>query len=509
MLLHDAFIHQVSVHPQKVAVKTDEGVLTYSELHDKSHRLAAYLLQKGLQKGDRVVLYMTNSLALCVSIYGVLLAGGAFVVVNPTTKKEKLWYIVSNCTAFAIITHQKLIPDSQELSENVPSLRLLLYDQRNSQAKSLEELVREPLAEVRWPRIISVDLAALVYTSGSTGNPKGVTLTHLNMVSAAQSIITYLQNKPDDIVLNVLPLSFDYGLYQLLMVLTFGGTLILERDFLYPSEIISKLQAEKVTGFPGVPTIFALLFKMQELSTKSFPHLRYISNTGAALPEEFIKKLLELFPSAQVFSMYGLTECKRVAYLPPADIRRKPGSVGVAMPNCEVFILDDDLEPVKPGKAGELYVRGANVMQGYWNMPEETAKVLLPGRYPFEKVLRTGDIFKMDEEGYLYFLGRKDDMIKSRGEKVSPKEVENVLYQMEGIEEAVVIGVKDEILGQAIKAYIKTAPYRQIAGKEVIRHCAKYLENFCVPQIVEFVDSLPKSPNGKIDRRSILEASLS
>ncbi len=505
MLLHDFYLKNVEKHPDKLAVKSDSGSLTYQALYLASQRLADYLLFEGLQKGDRVVLYMSNSPELCISIYAVLLAGGVFVVVNPTTKKDKLCYILNDCSAFALISDRHDGINQSHLREQLPSLQLIIYDRTGDPAMiSLETIVQESKTPVHHPRIISIDLAALIYTSGSTGNPKGVTMAHYNMVSAAQSIITYLENTSSDIILNVLPLSFDYGLYQLLMALTFGGTLVLEKDFLYPAEIVKKLNEEKITGFAGVPTLFALLFKM-DLAQHDFSHLRYISNTGAALPLEFIKKLGTLFPKTRIYSMYGLTECKRVAYLPPDDIDKKPHSVGIAMPDCEVCILDDDKQPVPCGQAGELYVRGTNVMQGYWNMPVETANVLVEGKHRYEKMLRTGDIFKMDEEGYLYFLGRKDDIIKSRGEKVSPKEVENVLYMLDGIEEAAVVGVKDEILGQAVKAFVKIAPYRSLSSTDVIRHCSQNLENFCVPRYIEFVDSLPKSPNGKIDKKKILE----
>lgn len=370
-------------------------------------------------------------------------------------------------------------------------------------ALSLARIYTQPYGSRPLPRIIDIDLAALIYTSGSTGNPKGVMMTHHNMVAAATSISTYLENTSSDIILNVLPMSFDYGLYQLLMAMSFGGTLILEKDFIYPSVIVQKLKEERVTGFPGVPTVFAMLFKTGVLDRIELPDLRYVSNTGAALPVEFIKKLRGFFPKARIYSMYGLTECKRVGYLPPEDIDRKPGSVGRAMPNCEVYLADDSGKPVAPGEIGELCIRGSNVMQGYWNLPIETANVLVQGSHPYEKVLRSGDLFRMDDEGYLYFVARKDDIIKSRGEKVSPREVENVLYQLEGIEEAVVIGVQDNVLGEAVKAFVKVSLSHKLTEREVIQHCTRHLENFCVPKFIEFVDELPKSANGKIDKKQL------
>ena len=265
-------------------------------------------------------------------------------------------------------------------------------------------------------------------------------LTHLNIVSAATSITTYLENTPDDIIINLLPLSFDYGLYQVLMAFKVGGTIVLERSFTYPHTVIETIIREKVTGLPIVPTISAVLLQL-DLSPYKFPDLRYISNTAAALPTHHIIRLRELFPHVRIYSMYGLTECKRVSYLPPDQIDIRPTSVGRGMPNEEVYIVDEKGQRVPPGVVGELVVRGSNVMKGYWELPEETEEKLKPGPFPGEKVLYTGDLFRMDEEGYLYFFGRKDDIIKTRGEKVSPKEVEDVLYSLPGIAEAAVIGV--------------------------------------------------------------------
>lgn len=350
---------------------------------------------------------------------------------------------------------------------------------------------------------IDLDLAALIYTSGSTGDPKGVTLTHLNMVSAATSITSYLKNTADDIIMNVLPLSFDYGLYQVLMAVKFGGTVILEKSFLYPYAVIDKMIREKATGFPLVPTIAALVLQLESLKNYEFSSLRYITNTGAVLSENHIRKLRAIFPQAAIYSMYGLTECKRVSYLPPEELDQRPHSVGKPMPNVEVFIVDEKGNEVGPGVVGELVVRGSNVMRGYWNDPEETARVLKAGRYPGEMVLYTGDFFKMDEDGYLFFMGRKDDLIKTRGERVSPREVENVLHQIDGVLETVVIGVPDDLLGHAVKAFILPRQDRIFGDKEVIAHCAAKLEFFMVPKYVEFLGEFPRTSTGKIDRKAL------
>jgi acyl-CoA synthetase (AMP-forming)/AMP-acid ligase II len=351
---------------------------------------------------------------------------------------------------------------------------------------------------------IDIDLAALIYTSGSTGKPKGVMLTHLNIFSAATSITTYLENTSEDIIINVLPLSFDYGLYQVLMAFKVGATLVLERAFAYSHALIETILREKVTGLPIVPTISSILLGM-DLRKYGFPHLRYITNTAAALPVEHIRRLHSSLPHVKLYSMYGLTECKRVSYLPPDQIEVRPGSIGRGMPNEEVYLVDESGRRLPPGSTGELVVRGANVMKGYWELPEETAKVLRPGPYPWESVLYSGDLFRSDEEGYLYFLGRKDDIIKTRGEKVSPKEVEDVLYAIEAVADAAAIGVPDPVLGQAIRAVITVRPGMTLDEREVLRHCARHLEDFMVPKQVEFRTCMPKTSSGKVAKRELAE----
>jgi long-chain acyl-CoA synthetase len=327
---------------------------------------------------------------------------------------------------------------------------------------------------------------------------------HYNMVAAARSITQCLENVEDDIILNTLPLSFDYGLYQVLMAFQFGGRVILEKSFAFPYKVMERMVQEKATGFPVVPTMAAMLLQMESLPRLDFSSLRYITNTAAALPVAYIRKLQALFPHVKIFSMYGLTECKRVSYLPPEHLNQRPGSVGIPIPNEDAFVLDRNGAEVPAGQVGELVVRGSNVMQGYWNAPEETAKRFKPGRYRGEALLYTGDLFKRDEEGFLYFVGRTDDMVKTKGERVSPKEIEDVLCGMEGISEAAVIGVPDEILGQAIKAFVVRQKGNTIKEQDVVKYCSKSLEPFMVPKYVEFVEVFPKSPSGKVDKKALI-----
>jgi amino acid adenylation domain-containing protein len=519
MLLNDFLQDSAQRFPDKTAIvgaiyepSLQESRKTYQYLDETSNSLAHVLLDRGLDKGDRVCVFLDNSIESAISVFGILKAGGAFVVVNPQTKSQKLVFMLNNCQAKFMIIDRKYSEQISAIDTEVPSVESIilcgpenpsLEPQTSIPVLSMGNILTTVPKNLPQQRCIDIDLAAIIYTSGSTGTPKGVALTHLNMVSAATSITQYLENVASDIVIDVLPLAFDYGLYQLLMVCKFSGMLILEKSFLYPYVVIKKIEQEKITGFPGVPTTFAMLLQIKDLKQHNFDSIRYVTNTAAALPPKHILQLKEVFPKAKIYSMYGVTECKRVTYLPPEDLDKRPTSVGKGMPNEEVYVVKEDGELAEPDEIGELVVRGSNVMKGYWDMPEETDKVLRPGRYPWEKVLYTGDLFKMDEDGYLYFVARKDDIIKSRGEKVSPKEIENVLYDIDGVLEAAIIGVSDEVLGEIIKAIIVPKDGTILSEKEVLRHCQQNLESFMVPKIIEFASSLPKTLTGKIRKAEL------
>lgn len=482
--------------PTKEALVVDGGArrMTFAELRVSANALAARLHALGIERGERVALLLPNGAEAAIAIYGTLRAGAAVVPLNPTIKADKLAYVLRDCAAAAVVTDAALEPVARAACAQSPSVRHVLT-----------ELPGDRGALPASP--ISVDLAAIVYTSGSTGRPKGVTLTHANMTFAAGAIVAYLEMGADDRVLCVVPLSFDYGLYQLLMCVRVGATLILEKGFAFPGRVLDLLDRERVTGFPGVPTIFQVLTAAGggDPVVHDLPHLRFITNTAAALAPATIDALRAAFPDAQVYSMYGLTECKRVAWLPPAQLDTRPDSVGIPIPGTEAWIEDDDGRRVAPGEVGELVVRGAHVMQGYWNDPQATAERLRPGRWPWERVLATGDLFRTDEEGFLYFVGRRDDIIKSRGEKVAPREVEAVLHALDGVRTAAVVGAPDRLLGEAIVAYVVPHEGAELRPAALRRVCAERLEDYMVPARVELRDTLPTTPNGKIDRRALAE----
>jgi len=495
--------------PEKVALVCGDSRLTYSEIDRAANRLARGLIGAGVGRGDRVAIYLENSAEAVLGIFAALKAGAVFMVVNPTTKADKLAFILNNSKAAALITDTRRRAVVAEIADRTPHTGIIVMAGRagdvaagGKRVLQLDELLRQSVDDGKPANpSIDIDLAALIYTSGSTGTPKGVMLTHLNIVSAATSITTYLENVEDDVILNVLPLSFDYGLYQVLMAFKAGARLVLERSFTYPHAVLETVVAEHVTGFPIVPTISALLLQI-DLRKYDLSHLRYITNTAAALPTKHILDLRSLLPHVKLFSMYGLTECKRVSYLPPDQIDIRPTSVGRGMPNEEVYIVDEQGNRLASG-VGELVIRGANVMKGYWELPEETTRKLRPGPLPGENVLYSGDLFRVDEEGYLYFLGRKDDIIKTRGEKVSPREIENVLYELAGVAEAAVVGVPDPVLGQAVKAVLTLRDGVSLTEQDVLRHCSQRLENFMVPKLVEFRAIMPKTTTGKIDKKTL------
>ncbi|RWM89196.1 MAG: AMP-dependent synthetase [Mesorhizobium sp.] len=494
---------RAAAHPAKTALITTHKRLRYEELDDLSSRLAAALFANGVRRDDRVVVFMDNCWEAAVSIFAVLKAGATFSPINPSTKADKLAYIIGDCDAAAILTQAKLMPVVGEACGGNTGIFVASTVGADGQcpagAASLADCLTLEAGEIDH-RGIDVDLAMLIYTSGSTGRPKGVMMTHRNCDAAADSITTYLRNTSDDIILNVLPLAFDYGLYQLLMAVRLGATLVLEKSFAFPQAVFERIREEGVTGLPLVPTMAAMILQMRDLEPGFLPSVSYISNTAAALPPAHIERLRFLFPGVRLYSMYGQTECKRCTYLPPEELDRRPGSVGIAIPNSDAFVVDDNGQRVPPGVAGELVIRGPHVMQGYWRNEAATERALRPGPNPWEKVLYTGDLFRTDEDGFLYFVGRKDDIIKTRGEKVAPKEVEAVLHAHPGIAEAVVVGVPDPLLGHAVGALvIRSDP--KLSEKDVMRHCARHLEDFMVPKIIEFPLELPKTDTGKVSRR--------
>ena len=511
MLVRDFLERSADRHPDKICLVAGGERLSYRHVDTEANRLAHALRSAGVGRGDRVVISMPNVLEAPVALFGTLKAGAAFVFIHPDTPEEKLRHVIGDCGATAFLGWAS--PAARPVLEAVLASRASLALVGLAGPQAAELATSSPLA-VTWTDLLSgqpedrparvnidLDLACLIYTSGSTGRPRGVICCHDNVVFASGSIIEYVGNVEDDVIYNALPLSFDYGLYQVLMAFRFGGTVVLGRGFTYPARILDEIVRERVTGLPGVPTLFALLLRMN-LEKYDLRSLRYMTNTAAALPTPHVRELRRRLPWVRLIKMYGLTETKRTLWLPPEELDRRPGSVGIAIPGTEVWLEDERGRRLGPGEVGELVVRGRHVMRGYWNDPQASAERFPPGPLPGERVCRTGDLFRRDEDGFYYFLARRDDVIKTRGEKVAPREVEAVLLEHPEVLLAAARGVDDPVLGQAIEVFVvPRAKGLQVA--DLRRHCARRLEPFARPKTIHLVDELPHTTSGKVLRRAL------
>ena len=510
VLVHEWLTATSRKLPNKIALVSRGKRLTYRMIEEQSSRLASALISLGLQRGERAVICLGNSPEAVISIYAILKAGGVFVVIDPKTPLPVLSSILSDAESSILITDNRRLQAKEGLKAPGPDFIVIIVDGHRGlthshlKALSWTQLIEKAQLPARFPRLLDTDLACLIYTSGSTGNPKGIICTHRNMVAAARSIIQYLENTQDDVILDVLPLSFDYGLYQIIMCFMFGGTVVLEPSLGYLEDIITSIEKEKVTGFPIIPTISAMMLRLKKFPVERLKSLRYITNTGAAWPVSHIRQLRGLLPRVKLYSMYGLSECKRVSYLPPELIDKYPESVGIPIPNLEVAIVDRWGKPVPPGKTGQLLVRGPMVMQGYWRDDELTKKVFRNGLYPEERWLSTGDLFRQDENGLLYFVGRFDRQIKSFGLRVNLAEIERVISSLNEVSEVAAIPFPDELGGEVVGVFVVKKKESRLDEKRLRQLCQQQLEPHKIPRYIWFVDSLPKTANGKINYRLII-----
>ena len=509
-LVHDTLLSAADTAGEQLALVAGDCRIDYATFAGLAGRLARAFQEQGLRRGDRVAIFAENGWPAAVAIYGTWLAGGVVLVVNPQTKAEKLSYILQDSGARIAVVDAALVSTfDRAIAERCEVRAAFVVGPQAGVDRRLRWLTFDSaVQDDAVPRpvgTIPVDLAALIYTSGSTGQPKGVMMAHQNIRFTTDSLVEYLRLGRDDRILNVLPLAFDYGLYQLFMSVRLAATIVLERSFVFPAHVVRRTSEEEITVFPGVPTIFATLLALHRSTGTVLPTVRRVTNTAAALPAEWNAELQRLFPSALLFRMYGLTECKRVCYLEPEDLERRPTSVGRAIPGTEAFLLGPDGERVPPGAPGILHVRGPHIMLGYWRQPELTRKMIKPGAYEGDRVLCSHDTFTTDEDGYLYFVARTDEIIKTRGEKVSPVEVESALYAIPGVLEAAVIGVADEVLGESIYAFIAADPGAGLTEQSVKRACLARLESFMVPSRVIFREALPKTGTGKLQKQDLLQ----
>jgi long-chain acyl-CoA synthetase len=489
----------------------------YGELNARANRLAHLLLGRGLKKGDRVALFIENSAEYVVSYYAVLKAGGTTVALNTENTAEDIAYIIRDCGVRFLIAGQRLAartwasaPGSLLPSPAAPDAgpeAVFVWNGPMDAAPILMGRQAIGLAEALdgYPgdnpgvRSIDLDVASIVYTSGSTGKPRGAVLTHLNIVSNTRSIVDYLELTRDDRILVVLPFHYIYGKSLLNTHFFVGGSVVVDNRFLYPNVILKTMREEEVTGFAGVPSTYSILLSRSTLKDLEFPRLRYVTQAGGAMAPSVQKEVAAAFAPARLFVMYGATEASaRLSYLDPNDLPRKWGSIGKAIANVDLFVADERGAPLPAGQEGEIVARGSNIMSGYWNHPEETEKVLKNGLY------FTGDIGTMDDEDFLYVVGRSKDMIKIGGNRVSAKEIEEALYEHPAILDAAVIGIADDILGEAPKAFIVVRPgiSEELLG-ELPAFLQKHLAVYKIPKLFEIRESLPKNESGKILKRKL------
>ena len=505
LLVHDSLLGSAKAAPGRDAVVDEFGPWTYQELADEALRIARLLQDEGLQRGDRVVLYLDNSARCAAGIFGTLIAGGVFIVVNPQTKAEKLTLILADSgAAFLLAEGHSVSVVAEAVAQRGSATRVFVTGSSAAGPvfPSLDEALAATEPRPATPGTIPASLAALVYTSGTTGRPKGVMLSHEALVFVIGSIGDYLRLDADDRILNILPLAYTYGLSQLLLAARLGGTLLLERTFAFPGRTLERMHSERATVFAAVPTVYATLLGMRH--SRTYDSVRCLTNAAAGLPPAFHDGIQRLFPNARLYRMYGQSECVRVSFLEPELIESKPTSVGRAIPGTEAIVLDEEGQPVAPGETGVLHVRGPHLMMGYWGDPALTDDWLRSGPVPGERMLSTHDHFTVDEEGLLYFVGRTDDIVKTRGEKVSTVEIENVLHGLRGVSQVAVVGVPDDLLGAALRAYVVLERGASLTEEHILRFARSKLENFMVPREVVLLDELPHTESGKVRKGSLL-----
>ncbi|MCW8934280.1 MAG: acyl--CoA ligase [Gammaproteobacteria bacterium] len=489
--------NSVQQFPDKVAVIHGESRVTYSELWEKSCGLAKYLLDNGLNSEDRVSLLIDNSPEYVIAYYGVLMAGGAVVGLNTAAKSRDLLNWIEHSDSSVLIAHVQHAEFKSIYAQlNNGSINIITVDDSDNEFnnKKLEEV---DLSSQRPEIDIQAEhhLASLIYTSGTTGKPKGVMLSHLNLSDNISSILEYLKLNNTDSIVNILPFYYSYGNSVLHTHLAVGGTIILENSLLYPQKILGLMQNEKVTGFSGVPSTYSLLLNRTNLCDFDLSSIRYMTQAGGAMAPTNIEKLNQKLPNIDFFVMYGQTEASaRLSYMPAEMLNKKIGSIGISIPNVTLDIRDQQHKSVNQGEVGEIYASGKNIMLGYWKDDEASSKVF------YGDWLLTGDLAYKDEDGYIYIVGRSSEMIKSGAHRISPKDIEEVIMELDGVEEVVVIGIDNELLGQAIKAFIVLSSGSNLDKKQIMRHCKMNLANYKLPKQIELTDDIPRTASGKVRR---------
>jgi acyl-CoA ligase (AMP-forming) (exosortase A-associated) len=513
-LLHELIAVAAARAPEAPALTSGSSTFLYAALAEMVRKFANGLLALGVGRGERVGIFLEKRHETVIASFGAPAAGAVFVPLNPLLKADQVGYIVRDCDVRVLVTSAERLILIAETLRVCPDLRHVIVVDRTPSSDALASLALHSWDTVlnappqAAHRVIDTDMVAILYTSGSTGKPKGVMLSHRNMVAGAKSVAQYLENCRNDVLLAALPLSFDAGFSQLTTAFHAGARTVLI-NYLLPRDVFNTIAKEQVTGLTAVPPLYIQLAQL-EWPTPITEHLRYFANTGGRMPFETLKKLREALPKTKPYLMYGLTEAFRSTYLPPSEVDRRPDSIGKAIPNAEILVLREDGTRCTPNEPGELVHRGALVGLGYWNDPEKTAERYKPlpksedGFVLPEIAVFSGDTVRMDEDGFLYFVGRRDEMIKTSGYRVSPTEIEEVLYGTQLIGEAVAFGVPHPALGQAIVVVATPKNGAELNETELLAACRDKLPVYMLPAKVDVrAGPLPRNPNGKIDRKLI------
>jgi acyl-CoA synthetase (AMP-forming)/AMP-acid ligase II len=504
-LIHHFLENHAQARAEQLACLHGEEAVTYGEMERQANRLAHTLRELGVHRGDRVALLIENSSAYIAAYYGILKCGAVTVAMYTTTTAQSLAFMLNDCNVRVLMTQTKHFSLLQELRDKLPHLSaVVLLDENEYKSEAwpwrmidAQHVKQQPDGALNLS-LIDLNLASIIYTSGSTGNPRGAMLSHLNIVTNTRSIVSYLGLTPQDRIMVVLPFPYVYGKSLLNTHFAAGGTVIIDNRFVFPNVILKTMQEKAASGFSGVPSTYAILLGKSAVRKMEFPALRYLTQAGGAMAPALIREVMEIFRNKKIYIMYGATEASaRLSYLPPEDLPRKVGSIGKPIPNVELRLIKDDGAEAGPGETGEIVARGANIMQGYWNQPEDTKAVLT------ERGFHTGDLGRRDEEDFLYVVGRKRDMIKSAGNRVSAKEIEEILLEHPNILETAVIGIPDQFIGEAICAYIVPKNGVPLPPEEVIAYCKERMPEYKVPRQVIARESLPKNASGKIMKEEL------
>ena len=477
------------------------GAVSYGALNARANRLAHLLRDQGVKRGDRVVLCLENSSSWIAWYFAILKAGGIAVPLPSGVTNDRLQSALVDCEPRVCVTDEKSAADARVVLDA-------------SGARVLVPQPRSPLAADRWVavddqasghpstnlevRSVDIDLADIIYTSGSTGSPRGVMLSHLNVRSNTESVVSYLRLVETDRVIVVLPLHYVYGLSLLHTHAAAGGSVVIENRSAFPNVTLQSMLREQVTGLAGVPSTFALLLHRSAIASMQFPALRYVTQAGGPMSPAMIREWRQAVPGVPFYVMYGATEASaRLSYLEPAELDARPGSIGRAIPNVELRLLDENNVEVAPGDVGEIVARGSNIALGYWNAPQDTRDVFGPEGY------HTGDLAIADEDGFLYIVGRKRDMLKVGAHRIGAKEIEDVLHEHHAVHEAAVVGAPHALLGETPVAFVSLRSDVTDGETTIIEFCRARLADHKIPSRVIVIDELPKSETGKLDKRAL------